>query len=371
MKKIILFIIMIIIIATVITLSFILKINYNQKSQLEGQKIDYLEENKNEIYVVPTMQDTIKENSVWCGTFQLVWNDMQDNLVRKKVVFDEPNEFVDNLNLQKFKEKELSEESYYKKWGLVSETLKKEIEDGIKNKFDEPSDVLNGFNWEEEDGKYIFYAMLKKEFEFPQKFDILKTSNFKNIENVSYFGIDENTSSSAREQVEVLYYRSNSNFAVKLNTKGNDEIIMARKTTGSSFENIYKEIINISKEFNGETEFGKFDILKIPNIKMNILREFDELTKKIFLNKEKQPVYIDKAVQTIKMELDHKGGKIKSESAMGTITLSQLETIPGITREFIFNDDYVIFLKEKDKDMPYFAAYINDINLFAEQEIAE
>ena len=285
------------------------------------------------------------------------------NFPTRDVIFTEPNVFADNLNKQSFKAKDLSEESYYKTWGLVSKSLRDEIEHGIKDKFNETSDILNSIDWTEEPEKYLFYAMLKKEFEFPKEFDILEKSNFKNIENVDYFGIDESTDSSVRNQVDVLYYENNNNFAVKLNTKTNDEIILARKNNGINFEEIYNEIIKRSQEFKGEKTFGEKDVLKVPNLNMDVLRKFDEVIGKTFLDKDGESMCIAQALQTIKMELNNKGGKIKSEAAIVTLK-SAMVAVEYQPREFIFNDDYVIFLKEKDKDVPYFAAFINDINLF-------
>lgn len=363
-KKIILGCVLLLIITVVII--FAVNISYNYNENTEGETMQYLDENKDEIYVVPTIKDAIRENTAWCGTFQLVWNDMQDNLVQGDVIFEEPNIFADNLNKQSFKETDLSEESYYKKWGLVSLDLKSEIEKGIKDKFNETSDILDSLDWIEEPEKYLFYAMLKKEFEFPKEFDILEKSNFKDIENVEYFGIEENTDSSVRNQVDVLYYSSKNNFAVKLNTKNNDEIIIARKNDGVTFEEIYNTILKHAEDFEGNTQLGSKDILKVPNLNMDVLKEFDELTEKVFIGKDGLPMHIDKALQSIKMELNNKGGKIKSEAAIVTMK-SALITTDTEPREFIFNDDYVIFLKEKDKEVPYFAASISDINLFMQK----
>lgn len=367
-KKVVLGLVIILILITIV---IVVKFSYKYTDNSLGSKVDYLEENKDEIYVVPTMKDTIKENSSWCATFQLVWNDMQNNLVGGDVILSEPHEFVNNLNLQSFKEADLSEESYYKKWGLVSTDLKEEIEKGIKDKFDEESDILDGFDWTEEPYKYLFYTMLKKEFEFPKEFDILENEKFKDTENVKYFGIKDSTDSQVRNQVTVLYYESKSDFAVKLSTKTNDEVILARKDDSSNFEDIYNNILRKSESFEGDTKFGDKDILKVPNLDMDILKEYNEVTGKEFLDKNGNPNYIDKAVQTIQMELDNKGGKIKSEAAIVTKMSAMAPVIEKEPREFLFNDDYVIFLKETDKDLPYFAACINDINLFVDEETAE
>ena len=76
------------------------------------------------ITVVPTMNDTITTDSSWCGTFQLVWNDMKNEVVKKDVVFNPQLDMVRNLNKEDYNETMLSEDYYYKIYGLKSLALK-------------------------------------------------------------------------------------------------------------------------------------------------------------------------------------------------------------------------------------------------------
>ena len=50
---------------------------------------------------------------MWCGTFQLVWNDMVNEVVKQDVIFTPQLEIVKNLNKQTFTNKQLSPNSYY------------------------------------------------------------------------------------------------------------------------------------------------------------------------------------------------------------------------------------------------------------------
>ena len=43
------------------------------------------------VEVVPTMNDKIDSDSTWCGTFQLVWNDMINEVVRQDILFKDKN----------------------------------------------------------------------------------------------------------------------------------------------------------------------------------------------------------------------------------------------------------------------------------------
>ena len=336
---------------------------YNNSISTEAinNQEDQKEEIERNIAIVPTMQDEISENSAWCPTFQLVWNDMQNELVGGNVKFQEPNVMVDNLNKQAFKDSDLAEEYYYKNFGIMSKELKQEIEKGIEEKFAEKSDILDLFEWPEvpTPDRYFFYSMLKRDFEFENEFKVLDNKNFAQTENVEYFGVDSNTAEEVRNQVSVLYYNSNTDFAVTLQTKQGDEITLVRAPTGENFEEILENVERKESKYNGSETLNESDTLSIPNLNINALKEYTELENKEFTLKTKEIAYIEKAIQTIKFKLDNKGGEIKSEAGMVVEKAAILES-----RNFDFNDNFAIFLKEEDKDLPYFAAVISDINLF-------
>lgn len=336
---------------------------YNNSISIEAinNQEDQKEEIERNIAIVPTMQDEISENSAWCPTFQLVWNDMQNELVGGNVKFQEPNVMVDNLNKQAFKESDLSEEYYYKNFGIMSKELKQEIEKGIEEKFAEKSDILDLFEWPEvpTPDRYFFYSMLKRDFEFENEFKVLDNKNFAQTENVEYFGVDSDTAEEVRNQVSVLYYNSNTDFAVTLQTKQGDEVTLVRAPTGENFEEILENVERKESKYNGSETLNESDTLSIPNLNINALKEYTELENKEFTLKTKEIAYIEKAIQTIKFKLDNKGGEIKSEAGMVVQKAAILKS-----RNFDFNDNFAIFLKEEDKDLPYFAAVISDINLF-------
>lgn len=312
-----------------------------------------------DINIVLSLEDKITKNSMWCGTFNLIWNDLKNELAHQDIVFSPQLEIVENLNKGTFNNSYLSDNSYYKKLGIIKPELKAEIKTAIKDKFNENSAILDDFDFTYNgDKNYFLYAMLIKEFKFPYVFSKLDNDKFKNIKNVKYFGINSETDKKVYNQVEVLYYDNEDSFAVKLNTKENEEIILSRGFKGNSFNEIYDFINAKNKEFNGSKTFDSHDYLKIPNIDFKIKEEFKELEKKDFLFANQDTYYIDKAIQTIEFKLDHEGGKLKSEAGM---SVNETSAAISSKRYFYFNDDFVIILKEKDKNLPYFAAYISDI----------
>lgn len=324
-----------------------------------------------------TLEDEIQDDTIWCGTFQLIWNDLKNDLAKQDIVFNPQLKVVENLNKETFTTKELSEASYYKKIGTPSLKLKEEIEKAIKDKFNEKSDILNDFEWENRDPKdYFLYAMLKKKFQFEKAFEELENGKFRDYDNVKYFGIKSDETGELKQQVDVLYYKSKDDFAVKLRTKQEDEVILCKNPEGKTFGEIYNNILDKTevKVYNmpnnqdnyeaikvyGELKEG--ELLKVPNIKLKEKNEITEIEDKKFLFSNGEVYSIEKALQTIEFELDRTGGKIKSEAGM--MVKNESVAIMDEIREFSIDDTFAIFLIEKGKDKPYFAGKINDITKF-------
>ena len=329
------------------------------------------------IATVLTLDDEITDNTIWCGTFQLIWNDLKNDLAKQDIIFNPQLKVVENLNRETFTTKELSKDSYYKKIGTPSLKLKEEIEKAIKDKFNETSNILDDFDWENRDPlDYFLYVMLKKDFEFEKAFEELENGRFRNYDDVKYFGIKKDETGELRQQVDVLYYKSKDDFAIKLKTKQEDEVILCKNPEGTTFGEIYDNILSKTevKSYNmpnnqDNTEkisiYGTLkegEILKVPNIKLKEKNEIKEIENKNFLFSNGETYKIEKALQTIEFELDKTGGKIKSEAGM--MVMKQSIAIEDKKREFAIDDTFAIFLIEKGKDKPYFAGKINDITKF-------
>ena len=331
------------------------------------------------ITVVPTMNDTITADSSWCGTFQLVWNDMKNEVVKKDIVFNPQLDMVKNLNKEDFNETMISEDYYFKIYGLKSLELKKQIENGIKEKFNQTSDIINDFDWSDSGldnpnnadvRRYFFYTMLYRKFEFLQEFDKLDNDKFgEKYKDIEYFGIDKNTKYSVGNQITVLYYNSKDDFAILIYTKTNDEVIFCKSPKGSNFNEIYDNMNNEANKYMGSKSFKNVDEFKAPKLEFNEKREYTELAGKEF--KTADPYYdtaeIQKAIQTIKFSLDEKGVEIKSEAAIDVMFVpTSIDSKPKADepRYFYVDDTFAIFLREKGKTKPYFAGRIDDITKF-------
>ena len=290
---------------------------------------------------------TIDSNKVWVGTFNLVWNDFMNDVIKGKVEFEDgESELANELNKQSFTADQLSENSYFKIQGQANgEELKNKIQNGIKQKFNENSQLIDRIDWNDSNG-YVLYAMLKKEFNFLEPFSTAMGSmNFNNSETrVKCFGVDSSNNPVASKNVEVLFYNSEDDFAIKLKTKEGEEVILY-KTTGEnkSFEENYEEIKKKQGSYSGKKTFGKEDMLRVPFIKVNDEINYDELCGREIKNSK---YYIKQALQTIDFELNNVGGSVKSEVVIDATTKALTEN----ARKMIFDSDFILYLKEENKE---------------------
>ena len=314
-----------------------LKLNNNKETKKELDLTTGVE-------VVASLEDKITSDSSWCGTFQLAWNDMKNELIKEDIVFNPNLDIVKNLNKETFNDTMLSSDYYFKTYGLKTLKLKKEIEDGIKNKFNQTSDILDEISWDDENTsltkKYLFYTMLYREFAYNKEFQVLSNDAFNGKGSIKYFGIGVKSTDEEREQIEVLFYKN---------------------PTGNTFNEIYNNLVKNTNNYTGSKYFGREDKFKAPMIDFNVKKEYEELENKPFYDKLNNEYEIIKAIQTINFSLDEKGGKVKSEAI-----IENVDTSVAMDHVRVFNVDstFALFLKEKNREKPYLALKVEDITKF-------
>jgi hypothetical protein len=313
------------------------------------------------IEILPTMQTRSNaQDRVWVGTFQLVWNDFMDKIVHSPVRFREGTPTIAaELNMQTFSTNDISEKSYYKYAGKITKNTKSTITTAIRKKFKEKSDILDQLNLTPQNERYLIYAMLKKDFLFENEFTKLGVMDFGNGQSAEYFGISKGSKKSVRDGVQVLFYNSESDCAVKLLTKNSDEVYLYKNGSNKPFNQIYSDMQKKSFLYSGNSKFSEDDFLTVPNISLKEETSFDELTNKRLMGSN---IIIEQALETVQFDMDNKGVKLKSEAAMTVMTTSL--DVSKNPRYFNFNDTFVIFLKEQGKSSPYFALRVNDISKF-------
>jgi len=128
---------------------------------------------------------------------------------------------------------------------------------------------------------------------------------------------------------------------------------------------IYENMNKKAQESTSSSYMEEEDFFKAPKLKFNVKKDYVELAGKMFNTADGDVLEIAKALQTIQFQIDEKGGKVKSEAAIDV--KDGLAIDPGAKpkpRYFYLDDTFALFLKEEGKDMPYFAARIEDITKY-------
>ena len=297
----------------------------------------------------------------WCVTFQLVWNEFMDKVTGgKRVEFEGGNPpIADELNKRLYTKDILSEKSYFIAQGKATKSLKKHIEKSIKKKFNEKSDILGNIVWN--DKTYLFYAMLKKDFTFLTPFDRLDADKFNNSDDAyKFFGITKHSKKKLKENVKVLFYTDENEYAVKLLTNENEEVILFRTDKDDTLENHYAYVLNKADE----DKMGHKDELKVPDLIVDKLISYNELCNKKIKGTN---IVITQALQTIKFKMDNKGGSLKSEAAIAVMKAA-FTPDPDKPKYFYFDKPFVLFLLEKGKEVPYYAMTVKDTEYLVKSE---
>jgi len=333
-------------------------------------------------------------DDVWTPTLQLCWNELIDLSGTWQIQYLKGNPpLADELNKQKFFKNDLSDEDYHISVGKLTVAHKNKIAEAIAEKFNETSDILDDFEWDEgpETNKWFIYSILKKDFPFTAEYDILKPDVFNQDETIKYkyFGYspDENDDDVYnpgkylnKEKMSELFYANDDDFALKIKDKDNkEEMILYLTSSEASFDEIYNEILRKSdkkgfyqdqrkqkekERIQKENEASLLPVLIGEVVFKNYYKiPYLHIDEKFDLSEELGGIIngdmtIVKVLQTIQFDLDNAGARLKSETGMGGVLGMKMSI--DINNYYYFDRPFVIFLKEADKDKPYFAARIKD-----------
>lgn len=185
--------------------------------------------------IVTTMKSNINSNAIWCSTFQLLWKDFQFNMLENNFSYNKENALINDLISTNNEIEDLNEKDFYKAVGKATVEFKEKIENDIKEKFNEQSDILKDliFDADKDTNKILLYAMFKKEFPFKYQFEDLGTDTFgKNQLNVEYFGMNlySTYTDLFKQQVKVLFYNDENDYAIMIHSQTGTNVVLYRNS---------------------------------------------------------------------------------------------------------------------------------------------
>lgn len=296
----------------------------------------------------PTYQSTLDENTInnlWVGTLDLAWKELKEKIGKERIEIKNENlQIVNALNDSQFSKDMLDQNDY---------------------KIDVERTSTNG---------YKIAASLNKELNFLESFDNFSKDYTKMTfgggeEYIKYFGINNASSEEMNKNIEVLFYNQendnaikSNDFAIKLNTKEGDEIILYRTNEIKTFDEYYKDIHDKAQKYEGSKIFSEADELLIPYVRLNGIISYNELFGKFI--KDSKGQYFTDVTQDVNFILNEKGCNLASGLTMVTHRISASNDI----KLCYFNDTFIVFMKEKEVEYPYFSLKVDNDDILEKIE---
>lgn len=179
--------------------------------------------------------------------------------------------------------------------------------------------------------------------------------------------------SKVSSQVEILFYKNDQDFALRLFPFDKNEEIILYKTAypaKASFRDLMKgledkiqeESQNLKKGNYWQTEFLSQDRLMIPKIQFNASQNFSQLIGNE-ISSAKGMLYVEEARQRIALVLDQLGKEKESIRPVGIIENTDLPE----SKNLFFNRPFLIMLKKSKAKSPYLLAWIANSELLIKE----
>lgn len=293
---------------------------------------------------VPTLENPLRSdrNVIYAPSLLFAWNEIRNELGTGIVLGPETSEDLLLLN--------------------GSRSFEHTLEGGEYN-----------ITTEIEDDAISVSAFFNKTLPFPAKMETIDQGISFKGKTVAAFGMPY-PNSDITAFSEILYYRSDDEFALKLSSEDKaNEIILVK---GFNSLKDLSEALTITRELSesGHRErqdrslswkydFNPEDLFSIPVIKFNIDTRYSNLEGQKFSTTNKVYV-IRKAWQRTGFILNEHGAVVESEATVMTDSapLPEPELKPH-PKHMIFDKPFFIIVKKKTQENPYFVMKVEDPEL--------
>lgn len=343
-------------------------------------------------------------NVLWCGTFQLAWNELMD-YAGGPVQVSPAAVLCDSLNRREFSGTDIDPACYMAVAGLVGEGVVTRAKLLLQQRFPTHASRLLPEVEHWPDG-WIAYAFLARELLFQYPFgrtpgglhfsylpleDGQVQSRPLPWRNAPCFGIghydpSQPVQSQRASQVKILLHesgdpargRAGPQFVVELlTTQKDDRLILALvppgKTLGATVDDVLQRMGHPNtvawQPVAGQADTApdnpsclmELESFQVPLLDFDIRQEFQELIRRSLVSSDSRinGYPIEVAKQIIRFGLNETGATLVSEALVG----GRGEGPPRAPRDLSFNRPFLVLLLHKGAAKPYFALWVGNTEL--------
>lgn len=326
----------------IIIATFMVLLSGCQKSKEDNfaHKRDLSEYEKTDF--APTLESPIVkgQNSVYCSTLLLAWDRVRTELNGGFIV-DSIDHDLFLFNKSRSYLKSLTKDEYTSKVHIHDLKIKVEV---------------------------FFSKTLPFVEDFEDQGNALTFEN----NNVKSFG-----GHGVKMLYEILYYKNDSDFVIKLLTKDqSNELILYKSdmvfhTMTDAIQSANLKIQQgikdrIDDRFCGNYSFNKDDKLLIPKLDFNIETNYPKMENKVVYNNNEEWI-VENIYQRTAFKLNEKGAKVESEAKVEMCCTTVVGKVASKPKNLIFDKPFFVILRKSTSENPYFAMWICNDELMIKQ----
>ncbi len=321
-----------------------------------------------ETIITPYSDIELSENKnvIFCADFQLAWNEIC-KMNMGPVYMDNATTFVEKLNNSSIHEGDIDDQIIFSIAGIADENTPEMIYENVQKHFggkSSPDLIADNITI----GSLYAYSYLFSNLPFRWEFERLQIPlNFRGDE-VQSFGIsqfDPNNRKHKKISSQVLIYNleKENEFIVELITLNeNNRLIIARMNNHDTLKSTISYVLDRVDKII-PVYLSNMGNIAIPIFNFKITKHYDELcfnpiqSSNDLINDQ----YFTYCLQQIRFRMDERGAIIKSESLI----------YRSKSRNFNFDDSFLLILIKKGSKNPYFAMWVSNPELMVPWEDAK
>ncbi|MEN6334132.1 MAG: hypothetical protein ABFE01_07700, partial [Phycisphaerales bacterium] len=288
-----------------------------------------------ETSVVATLDSPLPDhkNTIWCGTLQLTWDRLKDDIIREPISLVGADKLCSELNNSQLSADDLDPRSFYADAGLVSDGILERIQEQMAKRF--PSEPIPVFSdqYRQPRPTIVAYSYLYANIPFAHAFTsrpigfAFRQSDDEHVETSAFCA----TVPATRDQVDILDYDPrggfhSAEFAVDLCKHTNPyQIVLARvsrpQSLGEGVASVEQRISQFKKktDYERDRKLKREDSLIVPDILFKLEHHFGDLEGRALNNPGFKDYDLCEAVQIMDFGLSRTGLILKSEVRLRTV----------------------------------------------------
>jgi hypothetical protein len=298
------------------------------------------------------------KNLVWCGSFQMAWNELIKKTGGKVELTGSPPEAA-WLNERLFDETMIDSASAHAGAATTDaelQTLRSELR--AKFGLNTPSSLLPE---EMGENSLVAYSLLIKSLAFRKVLQVLKEPIQFQGTPVAGFGLEKGRTDfdNLSSQIAIHSYRGRNDFVLELVTQSKqDQLLVAKVPPGATLLQTVQSVLSRRKERAYDTPSNS-EPVHIPKLDFQYTASFHSLQNRKIQNKTGLRNHeMQAALQSVRFKLDERGAELESRSAVVMVT-----ALPQEPRTFIVDGPFLILMIRRDAPLPYFALWVSNPEL--------